>query len=594
MPGILGVITKEAQTVQKEQFEKMFPCLYHEPNYITQKFSFNKGKCQVGHIALPLPEMPEYIYNDSETGNACIVSGELYNFSDLRKLLSDKGIKLKGDSDAELLLALYQEMGEDFLKELNGWFNVLINDNQKGKILLANDRHGFRPLFFYQDNEKFIFAPEVKAILAHNNIPRKLDETGVYYFLSQGTLFNNRTFIDSVKRMPSSTLFIFKDNNWEMKKYWSWDEYLNLPKLTIKNVFEEYSSVLEKAIPRYYKRGKPIISMTAGIDTRMQLASLTPDLYPAEMITYGYHKNVSDHLISKKIAALMGVPHHFIPLEPVEKLISLDSIKKTVHITDGMVIYSIPSMLLYINDLYKNKICLTGKFGNEMFHPIIISLIDKLKNTKPAPFIANKFAGQDYEIIIPDNEIVATVEENCRLIWYGNLAIESTFMHVRTPYMDNDIIKLAVQCPDELKVIDIPKYYITKMNRKLANIPTDKGLVFNTKSSKAKFDAIEYRVKDFFTRLSKTDRISPTMSKIANKLPYADSNITLKPYRILNNILETGGYDLLNEEKSLNRYYLDRDITKQMIEDHRNKKIDNRELISRLVILELYSREFVD
>jgi len=594
MPGLLGVITKDAKTVQKEKFEKMFPPLTYESNYVTQTFSFEKGKCQVGHIALPLPEMPEYVFKDSETGNVCIVSGELFNFSDLRKLLSERNVKLKGDSDAELMLALYHELGEKFVRELNGWFNVLIHDNKNKKILLANDRHGFRPLFFYQDNEKFIFAPEVKAILAHNNIPRKLDETGVYYFLSQGTPFNNRTFIDSVKRVPSSTLFIFQDNKWETKKYWSWDEYLNLPKLTIKNVFEEYSSVLEKAMPRYYERGNPIVSMTAGIDTRMQLASLHPDIYPAEMITYGYHDRVSDYLISKKIAAIMDVPHHFIPLKPVEEQISLDSIKKTVHITDGMVIYSIPSILPYIKDLFTNKICNTGKFGNEMFHPIILSLIDKLKNTTPAPYLASKFANQGYEINIPDNEIVATVEENCRLIWYGNLAIESTFMHVRTPYMDNDIIKLAIQCPDELKVIDIPKYFITKKNLKLANIPTDKGLVFNTKSTKAKFDAIEYRVKDFFTRLSKTDRISPAMSKIANKLPYANSNITLKPYRILNKILEKGGYDLLNEDRSMGRYYLDRDKMKQMIEDHRNKKIDNREFVSRLVILELYSREFID
>jgi asparagine synthase (glutamine-hydrolysing) len=105
---------------------------------------------------------------------ATICNGEIYNHKDLRsRLLSFQ--KLKTNSDCEVIPHLYDRMGMDFISELNGIFAFALLDKQQKKLILCRDRLGVKPLFYYHDKSNLIFGSEVKAVLAHPNVPREFD-----------------------------------------------------------------------------------------------------------------------------------------------------------------------------------------------------------------------------------------------------------------------------------------------------------------------------------------------------------------------------------------------------------------------------------
>ena len=101
-------------------------------------------------------------------------NGELYNFVDLRPELEGKGHRFRTRCDTEVLVHLYEEHGDRLMDRLNGMFALAVWDTKERKLLLARDRAGIKPLFYYHDDERFVFGSEIKAILEHPAVPREL------------------------------------------------------------------------------------------------------------------------------------------------------------------------------------------------------------------------------------------------------------------------------------------------------------------------------------------------------------------------------------------------------------------------------------
>ena len=111
------------------------------------------------------------LYN--EDGSVALVfNGEIYNFRELRHQLEARGHRFRTDGDGETIVHLYEEYGADALKHLRGMFALALWDARRGRLLLARDRFGQKPLYTYQDSRVFVFASEIKAILAHPDVSR--------------------------------------------------------------------------------------------------------------------------------------------------------------------------------------------------------------------------------------------------------------------------------------------------------------------------------------------------------------------------------------------------------------------------------------
>jgi len=155
------------------------------------------------------------------TGRYCIIyNGEIYNYKELRKELDAKGVKLKSQTDTEILLNLYILYKEKCLDLLNGFFSFAVYDSQDGTVFIARDRMGIKPLLFYQDTDKIIFASEMKAILSFP-VNKELDYTSLFMYLQLNYIPAPSSILRHVKKLkPGHYLTIAADGSIEISRYY--------------------------------------------------------------------------------------------------------------------------------------------------------------------------------------------------------------------------------------------------------------------------------------------------------------------------------------------------------------------------------------
>jgi asparagine synthase (glutamine-hydrolysing) len=121
----------------------------------------------------------------NETGDVHLVcNGEIYNSPELRRQLIAAGHRFKTATDVEVILHLYEEHGKSCVKHLRGMFAFALWDQKEKSLLLARDHLGQKPLFFYQDDERFLFGSEIKAILASGLVKPEIDHEGLWHYVS--------------------------------------------------------------------------------------------------------------------------------------------------------------------------------------------------------------------------------------------------------------------------------------------------------------------------------------------------------------------------------------------------------------------------
>lgn len=137
--------------------------------------------------------------NDPLTGNWITYNGETYNFQALRDELNDE--PWTSNTDTEIVLRAYRQWGIDAFRKLRGMFALAIWDEQKQTLVLARDPLGIKPLYYYTDHQQFIFASELRALLASDLAPRKLNVAGIDSYLATGSVEAPLTIIDGIKQL---------------------------------------------------------------------------------------------------------------------------------------------------------------------------------------------------------------------------------------------------------------------------------------------------------------------------------------------------------------------------------------------------------
>jgi asparagine synthase (glutamine-hydrolysing) len=166
------------------------------------------------------------IYN--EDGSIVVLcNGEIYNYLELKGELIQQGHTFTTKSDVEVLVHLYEEEGEEFVKRLNGQFAFALFDRKKNALILGRDHFGINPLFYTIVDGLFIFASEIKAILAHPAVPREVDLTGLDQVLSFPGLISPRTMVRGINSLKSGHRITVNCAGVAVDEYWD----LDYPKL---------------------------------------------------------------------------------------------------------------------------------------------------------------------------------------------------------------------------------------------------------------------------------------------------------------------------------------------------------------------------
>src|SRR6266498_4069701 len=147
-------------------------------------------------------------------------NGEIYNFTDLHRWLEAKGHQFKTRSDTEIIVHLYEEKGEDCFRELRGMFAIAIWDRRKRKLVLARDRVGKKPLFYYDDGSRVLFGSEIKAILQVPGISRDIDVEALSDYFSFLYVPAPKSIFKKIRKVLPGHYLVASANGIRETKYW--------------------------------------------------------------------------------------------------------------------------------------------------------------------------------------------------------------------------------------------------------------------------------------------------------------------------------------------------------------------------------------
>ncbi len=233
MCGICGVIHFDGKPVARELLAGMNERLRHRgPD--------GEGYFIDGHVGLAMRRLKiidvagsdQPLFNE-DGSLALIFNGEIYNFRELRRGLEARGHRFKTAGDGETFVHLYEEYGGDALKHLRGMFALALWDAKRRRLLLARDRFGQKPLYYYTDSKVFVFASEIKAILAYPDVPvvsrfESEDRRALSQYLSFGYVPAPETAFAGIKMLePAATLQVDLSGAVQEERYWQ------LPRLAL-------------------------------------------------------------------------------------------------------------------------------------------------------------------------------------------------------------------------------------------------------------------------------------------------------------------------------------------------------------------------
>lgn len=210
MRGICGIYNfKGNGSIEKSVIENMNRVLTHrgtddEGIFLGFKSNDNKYKIALGRRRLSIIDLEtghQSIHNEDKMV-WIVFNGEIYNFRQLRKNSQERGHKFYTKSDAETIIHLYEDYGIDCLKYLRGMFAFAIWDDRKKILFLATDRLGQNPLIYKLDNNKIIFASEIKAILRVPTVQRKVNLSAIHHYLTYQYVPSPHTAFLDIKKLP--------------------------------------------------------------------------------------------------------------------------------------------------------------------------------------------------------------------------------------------------------------------------------------------------------------------------------------------------------------------------------------------------------
>jgi len=194
--------------------------------------SLNRENLYFGHNRLKIIDLSDNgnqpMYNEDKS-IILIYNGEVYNFRDLIEQFSLKGKhQFISNTDSEVIIHLYEELGEEAFKHFNGMFSIVLYDAKKDTLYLVRDRFGIKPLFYTVQNNRYIaFASEIKNILSIPNFKSAVNIDAIYHYFSFGYIPGEITAFKGVYEVPPRCYLKYHNKNFQIKNYWEYKFQIN-------------------------------------------------------------------------------------------------------------------------------------------------------------------------------------------------------------------------------------------------------------------------------------------------------------------------------------------------------------------------------
>jgi asparagine synthase (glutamine-hydrolysing) len=311
-----------------------------------------------------------------------VCNGEIYNFQELRNELAGRGYRFKTRSDTEVVLRAYEEWGDDCLNRLRGMFAFAIYDSRPAKngaaetlrgrprLLLARDRVGKKPLYYYRDVHRIIFGSEIKAILAEPSVKAQVRRSKLPLYLSYGYVPAPYTLFENISELPPAHKLVVENGEVTVDRYWQPPAQKDAdPALSEKQYVERLRELFEEAVRVRLVSDVPLGAfLSGGVDSAAIVAFMTRIMKePVKTFAIGFSDDPSFNELehARKVANQFKSEHREFTVSPdaIEMLPTL----VWHHDQPFADSSAIPSFLVAQKTREHVKVALTGDGGDELF-----------------------------------------------------------------------------------------------------------------------------------------------------------------------------------------------------------------------------------
>jgi asparagine synthase (glutamine-hydrolysing) len=297
-----------------------------------------------------------------------VFNGEIYNYRELMGELEAKGHRFRTRSDTEVLVHLYEEMGDALVDRLRGMFAFAIWDGRKRRLLLARDRLGLKPLYYYRDHQQLVFASEIKPLLLWPGVERTVDAEALEDYLAFGAVPGERSIFRGIRKLlPGHVLSVRQDDlRGEPRRYWQ----LKLEpddSLSVADWLEAIKEKFHETVAAHLIADVPVGAfLSGGLDSSAVTAAAAQSQGQLQTFSIGFDdERFSELPYARSLARRFGTRH----VEEIVTPQAAESLQDLVTYYDEPFAdpSAIPTMCVAKLARQYVKVVLTGDGGDEAF-----------------------------------------------------------------------------------------------------------------------------------------------------------------------------------------------------------------------------------
>lgn len=628
MCGIAGIINLNSKPIQEISIRNMTDAIaYRGPD---GQGLFVDGDIALGHRRLSILDVSEKGAQPmiSKAKNWVIsFNGCIYNFKELRQELINKGCEFTSNTDTEVIVEGLECYGPSFFERLNGMFAIAAFHKRNRKVYLSRDKFGIKPLYYWYNDDTFLFASEIKALITHPAFNVSVDLSALNEYFTFQNLFSFRTLFKGVAMIPpANTIEIGKDfKQITHNAWWDYDFSKTQEQMSFEDAKEETLRLFKQAVERQMVADVPVGTYLSGGMDSGAITAVSSGLVPRlTTFTCGFDMSsvtgVEANYDERRDAELMA---NAFKTEHYEQVINAGDLgwslpKVVYHLEDLKVGMSYPNY--YISRLASKfvKVCLQGTGGDELYggypwryYRVFDALNQKQFFNQYYSFWQRLVSDQDKrQLFTPDVfknidvdepreifERVFTFNDKLRydtpeqhinnslyfeiktflpsLFLVGDKLSMANGLEERFPFMDNDLVDFAQKIP---------------VRHKLGNLTDEIRRINENDSSKAR-QIGSYRDFDDGKNVLRKAMNSFMPEYILNRKKQGFSAPDESWYRGENALYVK---ELLLSKKTVSSEFIEPAYMKKIVNEHINERVNHRLLIWSFLNFEWWCRIFLN
>lgn len=457
---------------------------------------FQAGGLAVGHQRLKILDLSEHAQQpmlDNELGLGIVFNGCIYNFRDLREELRGLGYRFFSDGDTEVIIKSYAAWGVDCVKRFHGMFAFALWERDSGKVVIARDRLGIKPLYYTELNNGLRFASTLPALLAAGGIDSEIDLVALHHYMSfHAVVPAPYTLLKGVRKLPPASLRVIEANGQTREhQYWQleYGQTAEEAQYSYQDWQELTLNALRKAVDRRLIADVPVgVLLSGGLDSSL-IVGLLAEKGQQGLNTFSVgfesvdQEKGDEFEYSDIVARHFATEHHQIRVDSRQLLPALDDCIKAM--SEPMVSHDVIGFYLLSQKVSQHvKVVQSGQGADEVFagyhwYPPLQNSRDPLSDYAKVFFdrdhaeygeaVADQYLGNDFsrEFVAAHLDLPGASEPIDKA-----LRLDTTIMLVddpvkrvdnmtmawgleaRVPFLDHELVELAARIPARFKIAD--------------------------------------------------------------------------------------------------------------------------------------------